>query len=452
MCDTMIVTSEGTADGVAVFGKNSDREPNEAQYIVHLPAANHSPGSTVRCTYIAVPQVEHTHAVLLSKPFWMWGAEMGANEYGLVIGNEAVWSKLPAPKGKALLGMDLLRLALERAANAPQALQVIISLLEEYGQGGDCGFTHPFYYHNSFLIADPQEAWVLETVARHWAARRVTGVASISNCLTIGNRFDLASDDLVGLAQRKGWCKRSEDFDFAHNYSDVIYTNFAKGRERCRRSQSLLNMNGKKDYLSAVFAILRDHGEEGRAGFQPDGSILDYTICAHAGYGPVRSAQTTGSLVAYLHPEHPVLFVTGTAAPCTSIFKPVWLDAGFPDTGPEPSGTFDPASLFWQHELLHRATLLDYNGRLELYRHERDRLEERFVGGAFELTGAPVGKRAEFTARCFTEAAAMEAQWLERVCNQKRHAQLAWHYSRAWKRFNWQAELTLPGHGNRGGR
>lgn len=45
----------------------------------------------------------------------MFGAEMGANEHDVVIGNEAVFSKLPADQlPPALLGMDILRLALER--------------------------------------------------------------------------------------------------------------------------------------------------------------------------------------------------------------------------------------------------------------------------------------------------------------------------------------------------
>ena len=73
--------------------------------------------------------------------------------------------------------------ALERAGTAWAALEVIISLLETYGQAGNCGFTHPFYYHNSYILADPREAWVLETAGRHWAAQRVTSVRSISNAI-----------------------------------------------------------------------------------------------------------------------------------------------------------------------------------------------------------------------------------------------------------------------------
>lgn len=65
-----------------------------------------------QCTYIEIDQTAHTHAVVLSKPSWMWGAEMGANEHGVVIGNEAVWTKLNdfvEDSEERLLGMDLLR-------------------------------------------------------------------------------------------------------------------------------------------------------------------------------------------------------------------------------------------------------------------------------------------------------------------------------------------------------
>ena len=50
--------------------------------------------------------------MLLSKPAWLWGAEMGTNSYGVAIGNEAVWNRLSDPEFDAvprLLGMDLLR-------------------------------------------------------------------------------------------------------------------------------------------------------------------------------------------------------------------------------------------------------------------------------------------------------------------------------------------------------
>ena len=62
------------------------------------PAQHYGPGQRLRCTYIEISQAEQTLAVVLSKPSWMWGAEMGANSAGVVIGNEAVWNRLSDPQ------------------------------------------------------------------------------------------------------------------------------------------------------------------------------------------------------------------------------------------------------------------------------------------------------------------------------------------------------------------
>ena len=55
---------------------------------------------------------KHLKSSYLGKPAWLWGAEIGANEFGVAIGNEAVWNRLSCPEFDSiqrLLGMDLLR-------------------------------------------------------------------------------------------------------------------------------------------------------------------------------------------------------------------------------------------------------------------------------------------------------------------------------------------------------
>ncbi|KAM7335302.1 hypothetical protein ACRRTK_005779 [Alexandromys fortis] len=216
----IMATSTGLLE--VIFGKNSDRLFDEVQEVIYFPAAVHNDLSKrLKCTYIEIDQVPETYAVVLSRPAWLWGAEMGANEHGVCIGNEAVWGREAISKEEALLGMDLVRLGLERADTAEKALDVIVDLLEKYGQGGNCAEGEEFSYYNSFLIADRNEAWILETSGKYWAAEKVQGVRNISNQLSITTRIDREHPDMRNYAKQKGWWDGREDFDFAAAYSYI---------------------------------------------------------------------------------------------------------------------------------------------------------------------------------------------------------------------------------------
>ncbi|MCC7117331.1 MAG: C69 family dipeptidase [Anaerolineales bacterium] len=439
MCDTLIATQLATTNGIAIFGKNSDRPPNESQNLVYLPAQTHPAGSPLKCTYIEIPQVQRTNAIFLSQPYWMWGAEMGINEHGLVIGNEAIYSKIPANKEPALLGMDLLRLGLERAATPREAIQVITELLEAFGQGGNCfapGET--MYYHNSFLLANAEEAWALETVDKHWAARKINDIYTISNCLTIADQYDLSSANLVDLAIQKGVSKSKTQFQFANDFSDFLYTTFSQSRQRRAATLNVLDAQKGKIAIETMIGALRHHNGENH---DPQNSLTEFNVCSHAGFGPIRASQSTASLVAYLDPNRPLIFATGTSAPCTGIFKPFWLDAASGlNLGPASTAQAD-SSLYWTHEKLHRATLLNYPERLKAYATDRDALEKQFTEGALALHSASAEERREYSNRCLAEASKAEAEWLKRV--EKIPVKTNLLYAAAWKRWNRRAKLTI---------
>lgn len=369
MCDTLVSI---TADGV-LFAKNSDRDPNEAQIPRWHGAVDHgaAPGD-VECTWISIPQVERTHAVLLSQPWWMWGAEMGANEHGVVIGNEAVFTNQPLGD-PALLGMDLLRLALERAESAHVAVGVIVDLLERHGQGGPCSHEKPgFSYHNSFLVADPTGAIVLETAGTNWAVEPVVGRGrSISNGLTIAG--------------------------FAEEFTSTTAARNTSCTMRRGRTQPAAETASE---VADLFAALRDHG----GGPTPMWSTIDGAMgapCVHAG-GEVSSSQSTASWVSDLRSD-PLHWVTATSAPCTSTFHPVRVDQPVDRAstfGPDPTNRFDAASRWWTHELLHRLVLRDYESSIATFGADRDRLEREWVAAPPSSEGA------------FAASATVERQWL----------------------------------------
>ena len=80
MCDTLcVVGARGT-----LFAKNSDRPPNEPQVVEALD--RRAPGGALRTQYLELTD-RGAHALLASRPTWLWGLEHGVNEHGVAIGN-----------------------------------------------------------------------------------------------------------------------------------------------------------------------------------------------------------------------------------------------------------------------------------------------------------------------------------------------------------------------------
>jgi dipeptidase len=422
MCDTFATRFKLNGKTTTWFGKNSDREPNESHEVVFVAGGPQVEGTICKCTYIEIPQSPITYDVILAKPVWMWGAEMGINKNGVVIGNEAVFTKRGINKEPALTGMDLVRLGLERSITAYSALNEMIGLLEKFGQGGNCGYSHPFYYNNSFLIADRNETWILETVGRNWAAKRFAESAAISNGLSIGTDWNLSSEQVT-----KG-------MDFAKNNSDKIMTHFSQAYDRRQCVLEAISGFQPDNSINIAFRALRSHNDS--LSF-PTGSLNTITVCMHAGFGPIRINQTTGSMVVELSDDSSIIWVTGSSAPCFSVFQPVWF-------GQFTENTVISSESDWRaREVLHRQALFIPEDVISIYTQERDGLEYDFM--------QEIRRNTDFSETQFTYLSNVMQKrkqqfiniWIDRLKTSKK-VDRPFHYRKAWDSFNNEGRFAIP--------
>ncbi|HME52324.1 MAG TPA: carcinine hydrolase/isopenicillin-N N-acyltransferase family protein [Candidatus Lokiarchaeia archaeon] len=384
MCDTVVAF---TKNGM-IFGKNSDRDPDEVQNLAAIPAQDHQDGEMLKCTYIEIPQVARTHEIFLSKPYWIWGAEMGVNEHGVAIGNETIFTKVkPRKENKYLMGMDILRLGLERGSTAKEALDVMIAMLQEFGQGGNHGHSHKTYYNNTFLIADPAEAYVLETIDRMWAWKRVTTFWTISNVISITTDYDAVSPDLIPHAISKGWCKDEKAFNMKLAYTAGFMTKMAASE--LRRSCTFGALQTPDLQVMDVMDALRSHGDlDGKSGYNPLQNKR-LAVCAHA-TGFTSPSQTTGSLVVWCGPSNQVhAFATGSSTPCTSTFKYVYAkDVHLPTSYLPGEKRPNKNEYWWQAEKFNHAALSHYHAFQDEFIPERKNLEQDMTSRVINQEGS----------------------------------------------------------------
>ncbi|MFW5770630.1 MAG: C69 family dipeptidase [Spirochaetota bacterium] len=446
MCDTIVATGKATSDGSVILAKNSDREANESQLLKHILKKNHGSDDNLKCTYITIPQAQETNEVLLSKPFWMWGCEMGANEHGLAIGNEAVFTREPYEK-EGLLGMDLIRLALERCSSSYDALVLITELIERYGQGGNAGFEQKLYYHNSFILADKKEAWILETANRHWAAVKVEGIRSISNGLTIGEEYHRASTGIEDYARRKGYLKRGETFSFSKAFSDTLYTHFSRCKIRRARTMELGSQRSQSIDTAYMMQILRDHGSDQH--YPPPHNTSMGNVCMHASFGPFRPSQSTAAMIAHLRDTVPVYWLTGTSGTCTSMFKPFYVTGKEIDFFPgSETSTFSYQSAWWEHELLHRQAIMKYGFFQEHIAPERDQMEKTFIENERDLISSQVknkkvnpDKLYHFSRECVQQDSERRNLWTRRLATAPMDKKVPLLFRLFWKHQSKKARI-----------
>jgi dipeptidase len=351
--------------------------------------------------------------------------------------------------------MDLMRLALERSENAKMALKIITELLGEYGQGGACGYQDKkLKYHNSFIIADPEEAWVLETADKYWIAEKVKDIRTISNTLTIGKDFDKIHPELINHAIKQGYCKSEEEFNFAQNFIPKfsIKQIGAKGHTRIECTMNRLRKNIGKITIETIMSTLRDHNIK-QSEFQdwdPSKGSMKSPCMHYKSF--VTPSQSTGSHVAHLKKDLQVHWVTGTSAPCTGIFKPVFLPkCGLKREIPRGKEYYDSDSLWWKHEKLHRLVLMDYQKRLNAYREERNELEANFIEKtrnemkrfSFPLNDEEIATLISLTEEAFQTSIKKTEEWIERVQELSIESKPGYFYRKRWRKLNEHDKLKI---------
>ena len=352
MCDTFYIKRPGGGAGTEYFAKNSDRDPNEPQYMFFVPAGKISHPKT----YVEMPPYEVKYGTWLSKPSWMWGAEMGVNENGVAIGNEATFNKVKAEK-VGVLGMDHLRVALELSLTAREALEILIRNTEVYGQGGDGGYEHPLFYHNSYLLTDLTEAYVLDTVGRYWAYKKLMGNYNISNKISIQNDFDDISPELKGKVQ-----------NLEKYFTNPIVSYFAGAYHRERRGMEIMQ---RQHYdLSDVMSVLQD---------RHTGKVATMRNICVIGGGLV-SSQTTASL--FYDYKSKMIWYTEGPDPEVQLFKPLQL--GFCNEDDAGEGIKR-----WKYNnLLFRAALKDYEANKDRLAPLRAQYQDQLLLLSASDTGA----------------------------------------------------------------
>ncbi len=389
-CDTMVALAGATANGQTLFAKNSDRPEHEAQPLILHDRTSHEAGAVTRCQFVELPEANTTWRHIGSRPYWCWGYEHGFNEHQVVIGNEGLSSKIESSTPK-LIGMELLRLGLERGRTAAEAVEVMTDIITRYGQGVFQGMPQAGRYDNSYLVADPHEAYVIETAGHHWAVKRVEKTIGISNVYSIGTDWDHLSPEAQVCATEQGWWKMERGrFDFGDAFRHDWYRskNAVKDRRRARSCTVLEKCAGKID-AATMMALLSDHsnGETPGEPFQTDIRQGRGIICLHYEGGEEQSGNTVASLVADLCADGSRLPVYWCSfySPCLGVFLPIFIEGDLPSVLSSGDATPSENSPWWLFHRLNHAARREPEKGIPYVRGQWAELQNRLFDSAYQV-------------------------------------------------------------------
>ena len=239
-CTNMLVGKKASVNGSTMISYNADSHTLYGE-LYYTPAADHAPGAMRKVIEWdtnkplgEIPQPAHTYRVVGN-----------VNEWQVTIA-ESTWGgrhRLSDKNGIIDYG-SLIYIALERSKTAREAIDVMTSLVSEYG-----------YYSSgeTFSIGDPNEIWVMDLVGKGtgntgavWVAQRIPDdcISAHANQARIHkfpqakkklnkkmNRYEVGdscmfSADLIPFGRTLGYEGSDADFDFAATFGDLDYSAF----------------------------------------------------------------------------------------------------------------------------------------------------------------------------------------------------------------------------------
>ncbi|MDE7125047.1 MAG: C69 family dipeptidase, partial [Muribaculaceae bacterium] len=224
-CTSLIATKGASSDGSTMITYAADSHVLYGE-LYNQPAADHPAGAVRRVIdwdtgrYLGdIPEVAHTYATIGNM-----------NEHALTI-SESTWGgreELHDPEGIVDYG-SLIYITLQRARTAREAIDIMTSLVRDHGYASE---------GESFSIADPDEAWIMEMIGKGpgnkgavWVARKVpdgyiSGHANHSRIhqFPLNDPETLYSPDVIDFARSKGYFSgKDEDFSFSRAYAVTDY-------------------------------------------------------------------------------------------------------------------------------------------------------------------------------------------------------------------------------------
>lgn len=429
-CDTMVALGNSTVGGQTIFAKNSDRPGDECQPLVLRERQQHAPGALTHCQFVTIPQVATTYRHVGSRPYWCWGYEHGFNEHQVAIGNEALHSKLPEATEAKLVGMEILRLGLERSRSAAEAVEIMTGLISQYGQGKFANSAGVRTYDNSYLVADPREAYVIETAGHDWVVQPVTTALGISNVYAVETDWQRISPNAEQYAVDQGWWQANQGrFNFADAYTAASRSE-GSGAMRRARSCAVLSLRTGIIDARTMMAILSDHsdGQSPQEDWQT--RVRSSTgICRH----PEANGEggcTAASLVAELCADNARLpiYWCSLYSPCLSLFLPIFIEGQLPPVLTLGDATPSDDSPWWLFHKLNQLVLTGAPDAADRVRARWQPFQEALFASAHATAHQAKqllddGQTAEATTRLTTYMAANAIQMIDTV--RTLHAELA---------------------------